>query len=84
MQSFTEKVLNIVKNIPRGKTLSYGEVARLTGSKQAARAVGTILAKNTDTSIPCHRVIRGDGTLGAYNGILGKSKEDVLKEEGAI
>ena len=87
--SFKEMVLRVVKDIPKGKTLTYKEVALRAGSPQAARAVGTIMSHNTDTSIPCHRVIRSDGKLGGYNGIRGgqegvQAKQKLLKAEGAI
>lgn len=64
---FKNRVLNTVKKIPRGKTLSYKEVAKLAGSPKAYRAVGNILNKNYDPKIPCHRVIRSDGKIGGYN-----------------
>ena len=81
--NFRERVLAVVKNIPKGKTLSYREVARRAGNKKAARAVGTILKTNYDPHIPCHRVIRSDRTLGGYNrGASQKAKK--LKTEGAI
>jgi len=83
MSNFTTKVLYIVKNIPKGRTLSYSEVARRAGNPRAARAVGTILKKNTDVQIPCHRVICSDGNLGAYNGLRG-DKKTVLEKEGAV
>jgi len=67
MLTFTQKVLQIVKNIPRGQTLSYKQVAVLAGRPKAYRAVGNILNKNFDPKIPCHRVIRSDGQLGGYN-----------------
>ena len=67
MLTFTQKVLQIVKNIPRGQTLSYKQVAVLAGRPKAYRAVGNILNKNFDPQIPCHRVIRSDGQLGGYN-----------------
>ncbi len=74
MPSFTQKVYQVVKKIPKGKTLSYKEVAVLAGSPNAYRAVGSILKKNYDSSIPCHRVIRSNGSLGEYNrGIEQKS-----------
>lgn len=87
--SFKEMVLRVVKDIPKGKTLTYKEVALRAGSPQAARAVGTIMSHNTDTSIPCHRVIRSDGKLGGYNGIRGgqegiQAKQKLLKAEGVI
>ncbi len=81
---FKEKVLQVVRKIPKGKTLSYKEVAKMAGSPNAYRVVGTILKNNTDVSIPCHRVIKSDKTLGLYNGLRGKTKETLLKEEGVI
>ena len=65
--NFVERVLAVVRKIKRGTTRTYGEVARLAGSPGAARAVGTIMANNFDTTIPCHRVVRADGTVGGYN-----------------
>lgn len=82
MISFTEKVLEIVKQIPKGEVLTYAKVAELSGNKKASRAVGNILAKNTDKNIPCHRVVKSDGSIGMYNGLRGKSKLDILKSEG--
>lgn len=81
MKSFTEKVLAIVAKIPKGKVMTYGEVARRAGSLRASRAVGSILKQNYNPSIPCHRVIRSDGKLGQYNrGANEKMRK--LKEEG--
>ncbi len=65
--SFKEKVFQVVKNIPSGKTLSYLAVARRAGNPKACRAVGNILNKNYNPLIPCHRVVRSDGTAGGYN-----------------
>lgn len=81
---FKQKVIDVVKNIPRGKTLTYKEVARLAKSPKAYRAVGSIMAKNFDPKIPCHRVIKSDGSLGNYNrgGIF--KKLALLRKEGAI
>ena len=65
--SFRNKVFRIVAKIPRGSTLTYGEVAARAGNRGAARAVGNILKTNFDAAIPCHRVIRSDGSFGGYN-----------------
>jgi len=65
--NFSQRVFGVVKKIPRGKILTYQEVARRAGSPKAARAVGNVLKKNYDPKIPCHRVIRSDGALGKYN-----------------
>lgn len=83
MNSFSEKVYQVVRGIPKGKTLTYKEVAKLAGSAKAYRAVGSILKKNYDSSIPCHRVIKSNGDLGNYNRGNQKKKE-LLKDEGAI
>lgn len=70
----------MVRHIPKGSTLTYKEVARLSGSDKAYRAVGNILSHNFNPDIPCHRVIRSDGKLGGYNrGAF--SKEIILKYE---
>lgn len=82
-KSFEQKVLKIVAGIPRGKTLTYQEVAKRAGSPRAYRAVGNILKLNYNkgtTKIPCHRVIRSDGPLGGYAGGK-KLKEKLLKKE---
>lgn len=84
-KDFKKHVLEIVREIPKGEVLSYGEVARRAGSPGAARAVGTIMANNTDKTVPCHRVIRADGTIGGYNGLQGtKSKQKLLEQEGYV
>ena len=83
MKTFTEKVYDITRQIPRGSTLTYAEVARKAGSPGASRAVGSILAKNFDPQIPCHRVIGSDGKMHGYNrGIDNKTR--LLREEGAL
>lgn len=80
---FQKKVYEIVNKIPKGKVLSYKEVAKKAGSSLAYRAVGNILNKNKDPKIPCHRVIRSDGKIGGYNKGI-KKKIDILKKEGVI
>lgn len=80
MPAFKEKALKIVKKIPKGKTLSYKEVASLAGSPRAYRAVGNILNSNYDPAIPCHRVIHSSGKTGGYN--RGKKKKiEILRKE---
>ena len=79
--TFSQKVYEIVKKIPKGKVLTYKEVAKRAGNVKASRAVGNILNKNHDPKIPCHRVIRSDGKLGGYN-LGAKKKKEILKKEG--
>lgn len=83
MGTFADRVRAVVVGIPRGSTMSYGQVAAAAGSPGAARAVGTVMARNADRSVPCHRVINADGTPGGYNGLRGE-KERLLRAEGAI
>ncbi len=81
---FKEQVLAIVKNIPRGKTLSYKEVAAKAGCPRASRVVGSIMKANYREDIPCHRVIRSDGTIGDYNRGGREQKITKLKREGVL
>ena len=74
----------IVAKIPRGKTMTYAEVARRAGNAPAARAVGTIMRANYDSKIPCHRVVRSDGNVGGYNRGGENTKKKILKKEGAL
>lgn len=84
MQTFKQKVLKTVSEIPRGETLTYKQVAAEAGSPRAFRAVGNILNKNYDPQIPCHRVIGSDGKMHGYNRGGIKKKLEMLKKEGVI
>jgi len=81
--TFREKVLAVVRAIPKGKVLTYKEVAMKAGSSHAFRAVGNILNKNFNPNIPCHRVIRSDGRVGGFNRGAEK-KTKLLKKEQAL
>jgi O-6-methylguanine DNA methyltransferase len=84
MKVFREKVLAIVRRIPKGDSMTYKEVARRAGNSKAARAVGAIMRTNRDPDIPCHRVIKSDGSLGSYNRGGTVRKRQMLRVEGAI
>lgn len=84
MQSFTDKVLNVVRKIPKGQTMSYKEVAKKAGNINASRVVGNIMENNFRPDVPCHRVICSDGKIGDYNRGGVKAKIKLLKKEGAI
>lgn len=83
MTLFQQKIYKIVKTIPVGKVLNYKEVARLAGRPKAWRAVGNLLNKNTDAKVPCHRVVRSDGSVGGYRYGPGH-KACLLKKEGVL
>jgi methylated-DNA-[protein]-cysteine S-methyltransferase len=87
MTKFQKDIYKVVARIPKGSVLSYGEVARVAGYPKAARAVGTLMATNpfSKTQVPCHRVVRSDGRIGAYSGKGGmKGKEKLLLKEGVL
>ena len=80
MTEVERKVYDEVRKIPRGKVLTYKEVARLIGSPLAYRAVGNALNKNPFKEVPCHRVIKSDGRIGGYAKGT-KEKIRILKKE---
>lgn len=84
MRAFADRVRDVVRRIPKGKSMTYKEVAAKAGNPKAARAVGAIMRTNYDETIPCHRVVRSDGTLGNYNRGGTLRKEQILKQEGAL
>ncbi|MDE2071422.1 MAG: MGMT family protein [Patescibacteria group bacterium] len=79
---FAKKVVTIVAKIPKGKTMTYGQVATKAGNPRAARAVGTLMSRNYNPKIPCHRVVRADGSVGNYNRGGAERKAEMLFEEG--
>lgn len=64
--------------------MTYQEVAAACGRPQAARAVANVMAANYDASVPCHRVIKSDGTPGGYNRGGTPAKVALLRKEGVI
>lgn len=81
MNSFKGKVYKIVRQIPKGRVMTYKRVAKLAGKPRGWRAVGNILNKNRNRNVFCHRVIRSDGKIGGY-GQGTKKKINILKREG--
>jgi len=84
MKTFVEKVRTIVRKIPKGKTMTYKEVAIKAGNPKAARGVGAIMRSNYNRDIPCHRVVRSDGKLGSYNRGGEDGKRAILRAEKAL
>ena len=81
---FQLKVWRFLQKIPRGKIKTYSEIAKAIGKPNSFRAVANAVAKNPfPPTIPCHRVVRANGTLGGYSGKGGlKTKKKLLKKEG--
>ncbi|MDR3571364.1 MAG: MGMT family protein [Candidatus Pacebacteria bacterium] len=82
MKTIADKVRDIVRKIPKGKTMTYKEVATRAGNPKAARAVGAVMRSNYDPSIPCHRVIASDGSMRGYNRGGIERKHEILFDEG--
>ena len=80
---FQLKVWKYLKTIPKGKVKTYLDVAKSIGKPRAFRAVANAVGKNPHPpKIPCHRVIRSDGSLGGYSGKGGiLKKRQLLKSE---
>ncbi|WP_185829178.1 bifunctional DNA-binding transcriptional regulator/O6-methylguanine-DNA methyltransferase Ada [Sphingomonas ginkgonis] len=80
--AFQERVWAELRRIPPGETRSYADIAAALGAPTATRAVGTANGQNpVAVLVPCHRVIRADGTLGGYAGGL-ERKRKLLTAEG--
>ncbi len=82
---FQQKVFRTIMKIPKGEVMTYAEVAKAMGNRNAARAVGNALSRNEDAPyIPCHRVV-GYNNVGGYSARGGlKRKIKLLKKEGYI
>lgn len=65
---FQQRVVAALRKVTRGNTISYGQLARITNNPKAARAIGSVMAANPlPLIIPCHRVIKADGTIGQFS-----------------
>jgi len=80
---FQQKVWDALRQIPRGRVTTYGEIARYLGT-EGVRTVGTAVGKNPDApEVPCHRVVPSTGKIGNYSGGEGTpTKIALLMEEG--
>ena len=78
---FYQRCYDVLLRVPEGRVTTYNEIARALGSK-ASRAVGTAMAQNRQLiTIPCHRVVRSDGSIGQY--AMGQEKKsELLRKEG--
>jgi AraC family transcriptional regulator of adaptative response/methylated-DNA-[protein]-cysteine methyltransferase len=81
--AFQLKVWKTLLDIPRGAVASYGEIARRVGKPRAVRAVANACARNRIAIlVPCHRVIRGDGSLGGYRWGIARKRTLLDRERG--
>lgn len=80
---FTRRVLAVVRRVPPGRVITYGDVAALAGRPGAARAVGNIMRTASVPGLAYHRVIAAGGRLGGYGG-QGALKAGLLRAEGIV
>src|SRR3989304_10589092 len=82
LTAFQKAVYRATAKIPKGQTRTYAQIAEAIGRPRAVRAVGNALNKNPFApDVPCHRVVRKNGSLGGFAGGTAK-KESLLKREG--
>ncbi len=86
LSDFQRRVAELCRRIPRGKTLSYGQLAAKAGNPGAARAVGSVMSSNRfPILIPCHRVVGTGGKLGGFSAPEGISvKQKMLQLEDVV
>ena len=82
VSEFDEEVYDLVRCVPEGKVIRYGDIADALG-KKCARAVGNSLRKSPYSSVPCHRVVNAEGRLAARFGPDGsEAQKRALEREG--
>lgn len=86
VMAFSDRVYDVVRQIPEGCVATYGQVARLAGSPGAARAVGNALHRNPyPGDVPCHRVVNGSGGMARMFGFGGPLRQkELLEAEGVL
>ena len=83
MTEFQQDVTNAIKKVKKGQTVSYSELAEQSGHPGAHRAVASMMKKNWEADIPCHRVVHSDGRVGKYNRDGGNAEKIAkLESEG--
>ena len=84
MKGFRDRVLVLVKQIPKGKVATYGQIALLAGHPKAARQVGMIMHGLKESDIPWHRVINAKGGISTYRVGFGDLQKKLLEAEGVV
>ena len=85
MSDFFNRVYEVVKKVPKGKVITYGQVARLSGAPRCARQVGWALHVNPEQGvIPCHRVVFKDGSLATGFAFGGREVQKAMLEEEGV
>ncbi len=85
MSDFHKNIYEMVKSVPAGMVTTYGQLAAKSGNPRRSRVIGGAMARCNDNTVPCHRVIKKDGSLPSSFGIGGKEHQRFLLEsEGVI
>ena len=80
MNSFNQKIYNLLKKVPKGRVTTYKALAEAAGTK-AYRAVGQAMRCNPYAPIvPCHRVVKSDGNIGGFAGSINPNSKEVKKK----
>jgi methylated-DNA-[protein]-cysteine S-methyltransferase len=79
--TFEKEVYSACSRIPKGRVSTYSAIARTIGKPAASRAVGNALNRNPYREVPCHRVVRSDGTVGGFAHGTAR-KAEMLRREG--
>ena len=82
-RTFQEQVYALVRAVPMGCVTSYGQLAMMTGRPRASRIIGCMMAKCSDPSMPCHRVLHRDGSL-CNSDTFGPMQRQLLHDEGVV
>jgi methylated-DNA-protein-cysteine methyltransferase-like protein len=84
-KTFSQEVIEIIKNIPRGKVATYGQIAELAGNRFAARQVVRILHSSSKSQkLPWHRVVNSRGTISLKRGYGYEEQRALLEDEGIV
>ncbi len=76
-------VYDLVRQVPAGCVTTYGTLAFATGNPRRSRVIGTAMARCDDNTVPCHRVVRKDGSMSSVFGLMGPDYQRMLlKAEG--
>ena len=82
MKTFTEKIINVLREIPEGRVASYGQIARLAGNPRSARQVARVLhSMSAKYQLPWHRVVNAKGEIVIKDG---DRQKELLLEEGVV
>jgi O-6-methylguanine DNA methyltransferase len=76
---FRTRVHTFVRSVPRGRVVTYADVALAVGCPGGARAVGRVMAQTDDRSVPCHRVVRSDGRVAGSPGLAARLRREAVR-----